>query len=439
MLRTILLRNHEASSNENPENKQNMKTIYQTDADVIVTATVLGFCGTRYYLNQPCRFDIEHPGPQDYIVPHGQTEPPRMKPDKEDKFIREMAEFEMVMSAMSIVLASHTPAMGNYLKDGQSRDVQEGGLITGRAGGAGLDPKVRDRVLVSEETSRNQQALQKPNDHAWINKLYQGRGAYTGIIDDPLNNETIVESTKRVYIRSDKNHDRWRPQGENTKYWGGISGEINNGTPKDPPDGLGKFPAKYNENEKGYVIGYVHGMCTAIIESNIHGTWCHPYEQAIGPYTTKIASCFACTTYMYTAGYPPSSTHLGRGESWVPPGNYDNFAEAEEEQRKEIKNAILPLWQNQIFHYIHLGTTILESAQRHVNNEHKTAVDSLRAKLDKEKGTEAKVIVSNLFLDALTVHASDWKRIRRTLKPIIEHIETYQIITGHWTDVGGDR
>jgi len=31
------------------------ETAYKQEADVIVTATVLGFIGTRYHLNQPCR------------------------------------------------------------------------------------------------------------------------------------------------------------------------------------------------------------------------------------------------------------------------------------------------------------------------------------------------------------------------------------------------
>jgi hypothetical protein len=59
-------------------------------------------------------------------------------------------------------------------------------------------------------------------------------------------------------------------------------------------------------------------MIQAIYESAWTGPWCTPYEIAVGTETTKLASCFTCTLFMYANGYPPSAIHLGQGASWVP-------------------------------------------------------------------------------------------------------------------------
>ena len=80
---------------------------------------------------------------------------------------------------------------------------------------------------------------------------------------------------------------------------------------------MGELPAMVAN--PGTQVGHIHGMCSAIVQSSEQGPWCTPYEMATGTQTTKMASCFPCSTYMYSTGYTPTSTHLGRGESWVPP------------------------------------------------------------------------------------------------------------------------
>jgi hypothetical protein len=64
------------------------------------------------------------------------------------------------------------------------------------------------------------------------------------------------------------------------------------------------------------VVQYIHGMSWAMREAIRWGPWCTAYEIAVGSKTRKLASCFACTTYMWASGFPAFSTHLGRGESW---------------------------------------------------------------------------------------------------------------------------
>ena len=65
-------------------------------------------------------------------------------------------------------------------------------------------------------------------------------------------------------------------------------------------------------------MGYTHGMIQAIYKAYSLGPSCAPYEIAVGDQTTKMASCVPCTLFMLAQGYPPTSTHLGRGESWAP-------------------------------------------------------------------------------------------------------------------------
>src|SRR5262249_50803674 len=63
---------------------------------------------------------------------------------------------------------------------------------------------------------------------------------------------------------------------------------------------------------------YTHGMIQAIYKAYGLGPNCEPYEIAVGDVTKKMASCLTCSLFMYATGYPPTSIHLGRGESWAP-------------------------------------------------------------------------------------------------------------------------
>ena len=68
------------------------------------------------------------------------------------------------------------------------------------------------------------------------------------------------------------------------------------------------------------IAAYTHGMIQAIYKGYSLGPSCTPYEIAVGAVTTKIAVRIRvpCTLFMVAQGYPPTSIHLGRGESWAP-------------------------------------------------------------------------------------------------------------------------
>jgi hypothetical protein len=456
------------------ENSEECKKTYTTEADVIVTSVVLGFIGTRYLLNQPCRLDHEHPSPiqqkkwKQIEETHSQIEESIKGKDKKDysedemafveyrQFLLDAQDFEHVMSAMSYVLDKTNSRIGKFLKDGQSPQWKEGALITGRAGGGMLDHDERHRLL------QNSSAIKMERQVTWLpsfltdaalNKitgdptLYVGKGAYTGMITDPVGDEWLVQRTKRVI-----DHDKlWHPGEAATaknKPWGLITsaGEdkqfINLKELKD--GGLGLLPS--DVKEKTDIIRYIHGMTSAIVKCVSSGPWCHPFEHASGEQTTKMASCFPCTTYMYATGFPPSSTHLGRGESWVPPKSGLLSGEQIEGDMPKyyndnITSSLMTRWHWDIYHYLKLGVSYLKNAvaahdkdqQRlteakydkkvisYVNPDHAGMLNILESILS---GYEKDTIGSkggNLFLDALTVHESDWKRIKQTLWPVYNH------------------
>src|SRR5262249_16441900 len=177
--------------------------------------------------------------------------------------------------------------------------------------------------------------------------------------------------------------------------------------------------------------------------------WCHPYELATVKDTTKMASCFACTTYMYANGYPPSSTHLGQGASWVPPKALLESAEKDDIVMPDyftysVKEPLFIRWNWDIHHYLSLGSKYLSNAIdatsnennrfrdaglgmeaiNYVNNEHQGSVKKLCEALKTIKeSADIGEVGGNLFLDALTVHDSDWKRIMRTLQPVFDYYD----------------
>jgi len=454
-MRTILGVEVEIREQHKENDKKDFEEKCRLEADVIVTAVVLGFIGTRYHLNQPCRFDHEHPSPELYEnwdeVDVGKR---KMKPEKEEEFLAEYQAFQHVMSAMSFVLDKSKPGMGAFLSDSQSLEWAPGALITGRAGGQMLEADERHRKMQMDK-SREKATVVTKNPLSLARKgsdsLYLGKGAYTGMIDDPVNDQILIQRTKRVL---DKTDERWKPgAGASDKPWGlivALDSERNN-THLASLDkgGLGPLHddcANYKDGER---IGYIHGMISAINKSISAGPWCTPYELATGKETTKMASCFACTTYMYANGYPPSSTHLGQGASWVPPKFDLKSAEKEDASMPDyftysVKDSLFKRWNWDIHHYLDLGSKYLSNAIKatteenekfrdaglgmeainYVNNDHQGSVKKLceALKTIKERADIGE-IGGNLFLDALTVHDSDWKRVRRTLQPVYDYYD----------------
>jgi hypothetical protein len=143
------------------------------------------------------------------------------------------------------------------------------------------------------------------------------------------------------------------------------------------------------------IAGYTHGMIQAIYKAYSLGPSCTPYEIAVGDQTKKMASCLPCTLFMVATGYPPTSIHLGRGESWVPlyePYNPGGRTEANElAVVRDLNNA----------------------DDDHITPDHKACRDAARAYM---ASNNAKTIAGTLVMDAVSVHDVDTDRINRTLR-----------------------
>lgn len=412
-------------------------------SDIIISSAILGFTLTRYYQNQPCQFDYEHPTEKSI------TEWEKLLSNKDTeeygKYIKELQDQQNhfnILSTISHVIDHYEPGAGLHLLDGQSPLGKEGKLITGKKGSEGQKFNNRHGKMSISKAEMLENAFEKKGD------VYRGRGAYTGMIDNPINDESDLYPTERVAYNTEntplplsgvtfKDFDVYciDENSEDTPLpWGLIGGLIN--LSNDKSKGMGPIKAQ----DGHFRIGYVHGMCSAIVKCKHSGPWATPYEMATGCHTTKMASCFACTTYMYANGYPPSSIHLGRGESWVPPmKDYIRLEEHKDTSSQDLdySNNCLIEWQREISAYIALGLDCINKTKKlaFLSETHKEQLDELVKIIFKNNfdvfGNEInleKVMmdsgshqhISEAFLEALTVHKKDSDRIKDTFNPLYE-------------------
>jgi len=295
-------------------------------------------------------------------------------------------------------------------------------VITGCPGGDYLTPEQRNRPLSEASAiamAEWEYASAEPTGEDFHGQ-YHGRGAYTGLIDDPIGKHTLIVPTQRRIITDPK---RWSPVPNGI--WGLIGtdnrgGKTGPNLSADPTIGMGPFAA-----ETG-IVQYTHGMCSAMREAVRWGPWSTPYEIAVGQHTTKRASCFACTTYNWASGFPPSSTHLGRCESWAPlpdggPGKTEDYAfsdGAEGDLDRAIGRQMNIRWNIQMYHFLRQGANLLQGHLDVIDPAHRAAADLLARRYDRWD-PELALTGGNLFLDAITYHEGDTKRIGAALRPLM--------------------
>lgn len=425
------------------------------EADTIVAATIVGFSATRALLAEPFAFTMQD------------------DPDRPDQFVKDFAKWGLMLDTLQQVLRGLYPlvAHNTYASNLRPEDLfnatrevvaptsddisnrDRENSITGRPGGDGLEEADRYR-------------------RPWMNFIegataeYAGRGAYTGVCDDPMRvdrwiNPNVVPDISTIANINDRdflaehpmvpkvdpvprmptaartiqpttNKDMGRYKPTEITEWlkakgkaldeNGMYGQIVTSNTKPPPEGLSLVV------DKAKIAGYAHGMCQAIVEANRRGPWCVAHEHAIGLNTNKLASCFACTTFMYASGYPPSACHIGRAESWVPPSEtVDDAASA------KLTVAIDARWHTQCFYYLLLGARLLcdyfrGDGLRNPNNGYVKVVNDLLAAIAEQYRKGEKTALSsdydmkkvvetggNFFLDALCIHESENVRLLNVL------------------------
>lgn len=408
------------------------------DGDVIMAAAIVGHAYTRLSKNLNCAFDTEAP----------LVMPPLRVADSD-----EIKELATVVAAINLALQN---AGGNFGKPG-GRLAQAGitptygddgnGNVNVRIiGGTGDYPL--DSPLRSNPPAPATKAAMDLLNLA-LNKLtpsgaagplrigYQGKGAYTGFVDGRADGQSNLFCTYRHIMPNDPSTRRWIPstpidgvgvgKAPAQKIWGMMG--TNDDQAMLAAQGMyfqdadtRRQAVKLDENA---LVGYTHGMIQAIYDVKFHQVTEPgkpagiPYEIAIGsvagPHpakTTKLASCICCAVFMEATGFPASSTHLGRAESWAPlypenpAGGAPDMASAQNRSRATANTA----WAAYCATIISAGIPLIEKNLK--GEDHKSSLAKLKAYV---KGRQP-MDFANLILDAVTLGQNETTRLLRTLK-----------------------
>jgi len=395
------------------------------EADVIMTAAALGLAGSYIATTKnPIQFDMD----------------PLDTPDEKKTTL-----FTTTVGKMDAAVAAYLTKKDiapSKVKAGTSPGYTKGAVIMGVYTLAGKNaPQSVSAPVLSEKGKalwEKIRSLSVPQ--------YTGRGAYTGFVD----NKNTTGNTDPVGPRSTARfpvpapgllnpdpHPRWLPPEDSPLWtkrtrangkrvpWGMIGGDQANVPPKDAKDtgatneadfvtiGMTRSGMVYNsELTTDDIAAYTHGLPQAIYKAYGLGPNCEPYEIAVGDETRKMASSLTCTLFMYATGYPPTSIHLGRGESWAPlyePYNPGGTAgEHELAVVRDLNNA----WYAKCLEWLQVGLEILDDSR--IAEDHKTSRDDVGKYLSVYK--DDKTVGGVLILDAVTVHDGETDRINRTLK-----------------------
>ncbi len=399
------------------------------EADVIMTAATLGFAASYISTSkQPIQFDMDPLDTKDTA----KTQLFDATVGKMDAAVSTyLTKKGIAPSAVHAGTTSYTPGaviMGVYTLAGQQRPQSVSAPVLSEKG----------RILWQKIAAVSPDIPQ-----------YTGRGAYTGFVDNknttgdtnpvgPRSTVRMIAPPPGVPAPTVIPHARWLPP-MNSPLWAprqrkGASSYVSWGLIMG--DSAGKDPAAPNttgasnladqstiEMRDKYgmtftcdvtndeIATYTHGMIQAIYKAYGLGPSCEPYEIAVGDLTKKMASCLTCSLFMYATGYPPTSIHLGRGESWAPlyqPYNPNGAAGANElGVVRDLNNA----WYAKCLQWLRAGLEILDDTR--TAGDHRASRDAVKKYLGANDGDAT--VGGTLILDAVTVHDGETERISRTL------------------------
>lgn len=329
-----------------------------------------------------------------------------------------------------VIRSFHRKDMGG-VGWGLTPTFDRGGMICAGSGAGGeyakVNPdyaKVAYRYLTaSEHSAKGDQRAQD---------MYIGRGAYCGLVLDDDGNAVTAMSTIRTTLNQGTRGvgARWRPPSDaevrtvqyekapQTTTWGVIGGiplqaDLQQQGMRFYPQQDGK-PMALDVNTD--IVGYTHGMIRSIYETSRIGQGT-AFEMSIGADTFKLASCMSCSMFMTANGVDASSTHLGKGESWVPYYSGESHNHSHYPDKLAIGEAI-DQCNAKHARFMHealtRGVAALEQSPDWVNKTHAAALRELGNRL-KEKATDANTVARDLYLDAMTYHKSDLQRLNRAL------------------------
>ncbi len=407
------------------------------DADVIMTAAIIGHAFQRLNAGKNCRFDLEvelKPGQPTY-----------------------QPELNLEPADVQQQVTDHHTALGKI-----NKALANGGLPTSKVAQLGITPFYtldNQKVVIGGTGNLGITDADRYDPGVWSNDLskllydtafgnlkdaqgnpikvgYQGFGAYTGFVDGRQGGQTALMSTYRFKVPDPGN--RWIPSAKsfpNPKLgaavgnapdqraaWG-IIGKNSDQAGIQQQDGMyfqdqdtarGHTPLTPND-----VAGYVHGMIQAVYDVEWHksqpgaksgGT---PYEIAVGEKTSKLASCFTCSIFMEATGYPASSTHLGKGESWCILHATATPAVTSQDKARQACNDKWAAYCQQI---INNGLACMVTPKANLlNQDHEVSFAALKAYLATRNTPAHAYDYAHLILDAVTVSQKEYARVNATL------------------------
>jgi hypothetical protein len=397
------------------------------DAYVIMTTAVLGYAWWRLSNGHDCSFDFEI---KDETL---------LRPDNK-KALEDDADFRLhrsVVSKLNAALQNNGMAPTKQVKVGITpiyRKGSHGNMIIGGSGHEAAGSNERCNPAFPTGTTAEKLFdlavgniwVQDPKDqqHKRWALGYQGRGAYTGFVTGRTDGQTGLLSTFRHTVPQSGHGRRWHPTtpidvpvgpGETQKTWGMIGTKALQDTLKTQGMHMDKESIPLVPGRD--IVGYTHGMIQAVYDVRWHearlgkGKGGRPHEIAVGDATTKLASCFPCTLFMEATGFPPSSTHIGRGESWSP-----LYPDGSSNSQQVCWSKCNAEWHQFCQTVLEKGLACLrknKGGKSFVHSDYSGSLAALGAYVEKQ--AKAPRDFANLILDALTVHEGEAKRVEATL------------------------
>jgi hypothetical protein len=401
------------------------------DADVIQTANVVGYTFERMAKGRKVHFDSEGDAHKS-IEPDDDHSFGVWNAARRDEYV----EVNMLAELAQLVF----PLADRYV-DGSTRgNVQLGPLKALFPSIVGSPSNYGEDGLSDFELQAERDALaycRQLGDGPYPQGIgYRSYGAYTGVVrwgsvDNPEFEH--FSTTRRVMTNADKHSTRWHPDSKRAigrmAPIGAREAERRYGM-----QATNKQQKTINEVENmpfvgtpgdGDVVSYNHGLPQAIVALEASSRLGIPMEvvgaspeQAWADRTKKTASCFQCTVYMDACGYPPSSIHLGRGESWAPPYARDY---PDHPHRAGAAAACLRNWNWLCYTNLRKGVDILRETSAVTDPVHKASLECLKSVLDRiDIVTDGGRTAADLILDASAIHDKDYMKVLRALWPTSE-------------------
>jgi hypothetical protein len=411
------------------------------DADVIQTANVLGYCFRRMTQQRPLYLDSEGDAQWRVEPPQGKARDAWIKAKRDEYVeIKMLSEMALLVFPLADAYVDHdTRAKTKFapFKDSFPTIVGGGGDYDED------DPRRLEVEIQRGAASWCRRLGDGPYEEGKMG--YRGQGAYTGVVKWKSGEPEYshFSTTRWTLTKDDAYATRWHPEDNGAIGLMAPLGERE----QDRIYGMqgnNQKQRKINQEEfmvfappsprPGDVVGYTHGLPMAVVAVEGANRAGVPLEVVgasnvpeWGDKTKKTSSCFQCAVYLDACGHPPSSIHLGRGESWVPP--YPAFYGTDREIA--AARSCLKRWYWTCHANLRNGCNIL-AVEGAVSATHRKSFECLYEMVSSDRWMEDEgQSCAELILDASAIHDKDYLRVIRALWPSSDDRTVRQVKEGY--------